>query len=67
MLVAAGLIDVGWAVPLKYAEGYIRLWWSVASLVLLAALVVLLGRALAVLPLASPTPLGLGSARSGSS
>ena len=49
MLVAAGLVDVGWAVTLNYAEGYTRLWWSVASLVLLAAFVVLLGRALAVL------------------
>ena len=51
MLVVAGLLDVGWAVTLKYAEGYTRLWWSVASLALLAGFVILLGRALAVLPM----------------
>jgi quaternary ammonium compound-resistance protein SugE len=48
-LVTAGLLDVGWAVAMKYAEGYTRLGWSIASLVLLAAFVFLLGRALQVL------------------
>jgi quaternary ammonium compound-resistance protein SugE len=49
MLVIAGLLDVGWAIAMKYAEGYTRVGWTVASLVLLAAFVVLLGRALKVL------------------
>lgn len=35
---------------MKYAEGYTRPGWSIASLVLLAGFVVLLGRALQVLP-----------------
>lgn len=48
-LVAAGLLDVGWAISMKYAEGYTRLGWSIVSLVLLAAFVYLLGRALQVL------------------
>jgi len=48
-LVIAGLLDVGWAISMKYAEGYTRLGWSVVSLVLLAAFVVLLGRSLKVL------------------
>ncbi len=48
-LVAAGLLDVGWAIAMKYADGYTRLGWSLVSLVLLAAFVVLLGRALQVL------------------
>src|SRR6266850_7594269 len=48
-LVTAGLLDVGWAISMKYAEGYTRLGWSVVSLVLLAAFVFLLGRALQVL------------------
>ena len=48
-LVTAGLLDVGWAVAMKYADGYTRLGWSVVSLVLLAAFVFLLGRALQVL------------------
>ncbi|PSO17276.1 multidrug efflux SMR transporter [Bradyrhizobium sp. MOS003] len=49
MLVIAGVLDVGWAISMKYAEGYTRPGWSMASLVLLAAFVVLLGRALKVL------------------
>jgi quaternary ammonium compound-resistance protein SugE len=48
-LVAAGLLDVGWAISMKYAEGYTRLGWSIVSLVLLAAFVFLLGRTLQVL------------------
>jgi quaternary ammonium compound-resistance protein SugE len=48
-LVTAGLLDVGWAISMKYAEGYTRLGWSIVSLVLLAAFVFLLGRALQVL------------------
>jgi quaternary ammonium compound-resistance protein SugE len=48
-LVTAGLLDVGWAVSMKYAEGYTRLGWTIVSLLLLAAFVYLLGRALQVL------------------
>ena len=48
-LVTAGLLDVGWAISMKYAEGYTRLGWSIVSLLLLAAFVFLLGRALQVL------------------
>jgi quaternary ammonium compound-resistance protein SugE len=49
-LVAAGLLDVGWAISMKYADGYTRLGWSLISLALLAAFVFLLGRALQALP-----------------
>ena len=49
LLPSAGLLDVGWAISMKYAEGYMRPGWSIASLVLLAAFVFLLGRALKVL------------------
>ncbi len=45
----AGLLDVGWAISMKYAEGYTRLGWTLVSLLLLAAFVFLLGRALQVL------------------
>jgi quaternary ammonium compound-resistance protein SugE len=48
-LVAAGLLDVGWAISMKYAEGYTRPGWTLVSLALLAAFVLLLGRALKVL------------------
>ena len=49
-LVAAGLLDVAWAISMKYAGGYTRLGWSLVSLALLAGFVFMLGRALQVLP-----------------
>ncbi|CCE08964.1 multidrug efflux system protein [Bradyrhizobium sp. STM 3843] len=48
-LIVAGVLDVGWAIAMKYADGYTRLGWSLVSLVLLAAFVFLLGRTLQVL------------------
>jgi quaternary ammonium compound-resistance protein SugE len=49
-LLTAGVLDVLWAVSMKYADGYSKLGWSVLSLLLLAAFVFLLGRSLQVLP-----------------
>lgn len=49
MLVLAGALDVGWAISMKYADGYTHAGWSVVSLLVLAAFVFLLGRALKVL------------------
>ena len=48
-LVTAGILDVGWAISMNYADGYTKPGWSIASLALLAAFVFLLGRALQVL------------------
>ena len=50
MLLAAGVLDVLWALSMKYADGYTRPGWSALSLALLAAFVWLLGRSLSVLP-----------------
>jgi quaternary ammonium compound-resistance protein SugE len=49
-LITAGVLDVLWAVSMKYADGYTDLGWSLISFVLLAAFVFLLGRSLRVLP-----------------
>ena len=51
ILFIAGLCEVGWAVGLKYTEGFSRLWPSAATLVAMVASVVLLGWSLKVLPL----------------
>ncbi len=51
VLFIAGLCEIGWAVGLKYTEGFSRLWPSVATLVAMIASVVLLGWSLKVLPL----------------
>ena len=50
MLTVAGLFEVGWAVGLKYTEGFTRLWptlWTAASMVVSLGL---LGLALRTLP-----------------
>lgn len=62
MLVIAGALDVGWAISMKYAEGYTRIGWSIVSLVLLAAFVFLLGRALKVLEVGVAVWTGMGAA-----
>lgn len=50
-LLVAGLLEVGWAVGLKYTEGFTRLVPSVLTLVSMVASVVMLGIALKSLPL----------------
>ena len=50
-LVVAGLLEVGWAVGLKYTAGFTRLWPSVLTLATMAGSVGLLGLALRALPL----------------
>ncbi len=51
LLVLSGLVDVAWAIATKNADGFRNPAWACISLVLLAIFVVLLTRALAVLPL----------------
>jgi quaternary ammonium compound-resistance protein SugE len=51
ILIIAGLMEVGWAVGLKYTEGFSRLWPSVGTIAAMIASVVLLGVALRALPL----------------
>ena len=51
ILFIAGLCEIGWAVGLKYSEGFSRLWPSAATLVAMTASVALLGWSLKVLPL----------------
>ena len=51
VLLVAGLCEIGWAVGLKYTEGFSRLLPSVATLTAMVLSVVLLGWSLKVLPL----------------
>jgi quaternary ammonium compound-resistance protein SugE len=51
VLFIAGLFEVGWAVGLKYAEGFTRPWPSVFTAVALVLSMGLLGLALRTLPL----------------
>jgi quaternary ammonium compound-resistance protein SugE len=51
ILVVAGLLEVTWAIGLKYTDGFTRLWPSVLTLAAMTARVLLLGLALKSLPL----------------
>jgi quaternary ammonium compound-resistance protein SugE len=51
LLIAAGLFEVGWAVGLKYTDGFTRLWPSAGTVAAMALSLGLLGLALRTLPL----------------
>jgi quaternary ammonium compound-resistance protein SugE len=59
-LVVAGLLEVGWAVGLKYTAGFTRLWPSVFTLATMAGSVGLLGLALRALPLGTAYAIWTG-------
>jgi quaternary ammonium compound-resistance protein SugE len=50
LLVVAGLFEVGWAIGLKYTEGFTRLWPSVWTVAAMIVSIVLLGLALRSIP-----------------
>jgi quaternary ammonium compound-resistance protein SugE len=50
LLFVAGLLEVVWAIGLKYTEGFTRLWPSVGTGAAMVASVVLLGLAMRTLP-----------------
>jgi quaternary ammonium compound-resistance protein SugE len=50
VLFFAGLCEIGWAIGLKYSEGYTRLLPSVFTIALMVLSVVLLGWSLKALP-----------------
>lgn len=51
LLFFAGLFEIGWAVGLKYTDGFTRLWPTVGTLAALILSMALLGTALRTLPL----------------
>ena len=63
ILVVAGLMEVGWAVGLKYTEGFTRLWPSVGTVAAMILSLALLGLALKTLPLGTAYAVwtGIGS------
>ena len=51
VLFAAGLLEIGWAIGLKYTEGFTPLIPSVLTLAAMAGSIILLGLALKTLPI----------------
>jgi len=60
ILVLAGLFEIGWAIGLKYTEGFTRLWpslWTVAAMIMSLAL---LGLAMKSLPVGTSYAVWVG-------
>lgn len=60
LLIVAGIFEVGWAIGLKYTDGFTRLWPSVFTLAAMTASVVLLGLAMKVLPVGTAYAVWVG-------
>jgi quaternary ammonium compound-resistance protein SugE len=60
VLFLAGLLEIAWAVGLKYSEGFTRLWPSVGTAVALVGSVGLLGVALRTLPIGTAYAMWTG-------
>ena len=50
VLVIAGLMEIGWAVGLKYTDGFTRPWPTAWTIIAMIASVALLAQALKVIP-----------------
>ena len=59
-LIVAGLLEVCWAVGLKYTEGFTRLWPSVATIILMLASFWCLAQAIRGLPLGTSYAIWTG-------
>jgi quaternary ammonium compound-resistance protein SugE len=60
MLVVAGLLEVVWAIGLKYTEGFTRPWPSVVTVSAMVASIVLLGIAMKDLPVGTAYAVWVG-------
>jgi quaternary ammonium compound-resistance protein SugE len=60
ILVVAGLFEVGWAVGLKYTEGFTRLWPTVWTVLAMIVSLALLGIAMKSLPVGTAYAVWVG-------
>ncbi|NGM88086.1 quaternary ammonium compound efflux SMR transporter SugE [Parapusillimonas sp. SGNA-6] len=60
VLILAGLFEVGWAIGLKYTEGFTRFWPTLGTVVAMVISVGLLGLALKQLPVGSAYAIWVG-------
>lgn len=60
ILVAAGLFEVGWAIGLKYTEGFTRFWPTLGTVLAMMASLGLLGIAMKSLPLGTAYSVWVG-------
>ena len=60
ILVLAGLFEIGWAIGLKYTEGFTRLWPSVGTVLAMIISLGLLGIAMKSLPVGTAYAVWVG-------
>jgi len=60
ILVVAGLFEIGWAIGLKYTEGFTRLWPSLGTIVAMIVSLSLLGVAMKTLPVGTSYAVWVG-------
>lgn len=60
ILVLAGLFEIGWAIGLKYTDGFTKVWPTVGTLLAMAISVGLLGVAMKSLPVGTAYAVWVG-------
>ena len=60
ILIIAGLFEIGWAIGLKYTEGFTKLWPSVGTIAAMAISLGLLGIAMKSLPVGTAYAVWVG-------
>jgi quaternary ammonium compound-resistance protein SugE len=60
LLVLAGLFEVGWAIGLKYTDGFTRLWPTVGTVLAMIISLGLLGMAMKSLPVGTSYAVWVG-------
>jgi quaternary ammonium compound-resistance protein SugE len=60
ILIVAGLFEVGWAIGLKYTDGFTRFWPTVGTLAAMAISLGLLGLAMKSLPVGTSYAVWVG-------
>jgi quaternary ammonium compound-resistance protein SugE len=65
LLIVAGLLEIVWAIGLKYAEGFTRFWPSAITVAAMIVSIVLLGIAMKSLPVGTSYAVWVGVGATG--
>jgi quaternary ammonium compound-resistance protein SugE len=65
LLIIAGILEVGWAIGLKYTEGFTRLWPSVMTIAAIALSMYLLSVAARTIPIGTAYAVWVGIGAAG--
>jgi quaternary ammonium compound-resistance protein SugE len=65
LLLIAGLCEIAWAIGLKYAQGFTRLWPSVTTVSAMLISIFLLGIAMKTLPVGTSYAIWVGIGATG--